>query len=149
MNILPTHLSKSLSIHLISYIFPKTFCSSFTKNRIYSDIYMYMFHRNFLLTLMKYFSSILVIAVVLLPLFFLWCLLILNSEKPCIDLDFSVQLQLIVIEGRLTRARWILWFDLKPVSFVILISSGMKLCSYEQVKKKRKKEKSPVSFILK
>lgn len=66
---------------------------------------MYMFHRNFLLTLMKYFSSILVIAVVLLPLFFLWCLLILNSEKPCIDLDFSVQLQLIVIEGRLTRAR--------------------------------------------
>lgn len=105
MNILPTHLSKSLSKHLISYIFPKKFCSSFNKNRIYSHIYMYMFHRNFLLTLMKYFSSILVIAVVLLPLFFLWCLLILNSEKPCIDLDFSVQLQLIVIEGRFTRAR--------------------------------------------
>lgn len=104
---------------------------------------MYTFHRDFLHT---HWPGILVIAAVLLPLFFLWCLHLLNSKKPCNDLDFSVQFQLIVIDGRWTTARWSLWFDLKPVSFVILISSGMEFCSHEQVKKGKRERKSLVTF---
>lgn len=114
------------------------FCSSFTKNRIYSHIYMYTFHSKGIFS--THWLSILVIALVLLPLISLWCLHILNSKKPGNALNFSVQFQLIVIEGRQIRARWILRFDSKPVSFVILISSGTKFCSHEQVKKKKEKK---------